>query len=216
MEEGLKQREGGESAKPGFVHCREAPERTVSHGNMSAAFLAWLAEGTAMTASHGLHSSSQASWGPQQLQALTGLLYIIHGGQQRATPRAAGEQHLLLTTPLPWCSCCISFSLCSLPRDSRPWDSFSAAAKWALRLHFEGRTLGSSYLCYKSQCHTGSSPWGRHPDHQISLFFHSLTGPLFLLWKYAFWRMNLQHWEPLQFDTRWAQTSNSDSTDINI
>lgn len=126
----------------------------------------WLAEGAAVTVSHRLHSSSQAGWGHEQPPALPELPYIRlrHVPQQRATPKLLGNSTLLLMTSLSWCSFCISFSQCSLPSDFHLRDSFSAADKRALSLHFEGRALGRKHLFMV--------PYrGRHADHPISLCF---------------------------------------------
>lgn len=144
---------------------------------------------------------SQAGWGPEQPQALPGLLYTIlwHVWQQRATPRAAGEQHSLPHDPFAMVFILHLLLPLLFPTDFLLWDSSSATAKWALRLHFEGMTLGSSYLWSKSQCCTLNSqepiqvhiPWSPN----LTVFLHSLTGLLFLLWKYPFSRvMNSQHW----------------------
>lgn len=99
-----------------------------------------------------------------------------------------------------WCSFCISFSPCSLPSDFHPWHSLSTTAKCALRLHFEGRTLGSTYLWCKSQCHTGSYTTGQAlwspnltgfftPWQDNSSYYGSILIPR-INWIY----MNLQHW----------------------
>lgn len=161
-----------------------------------------------------------AGWGPEQLQALPGLLYtkLRHIRQQRSTSTAAGEQHSLihnffamvfiLPSPSPFAPSPVTF-ICGTPSVPQSNELSGCILRGG---HWEAPIYGAN----------ASATWvhvqrGRHPDHQISFCFFTPWQDYSSYYESIFsqgsWIYNTE--EPVQLDTRWAQTSKSDSIDIN-
>lgn len=187
---GAKAERGGRVSKiwiltlPGSIWKNSVPWKR------ECSIFGWLSEGAAVTVSHRLHSSSQAGWGHEQPPALPGLPYITQTSTTaKGHPKAAGKQHspthdlfamvfilhlLLPLLPPQWLSP-VGFLQCCRQTSSQ-------AAFWGENTGKEAPVHGAIQ---------GQAPWSPN----LSLFFHSLTRLLFLLWKYPFSRiMSLQHW----------------------
>lgn len=159
---------------------------------------------------------SQASWGPGQLQALR---YTQICATTKGHPNSCWGTALSYSWPLSHGAHSASPSplapppvtvTCGTPSVPQPNELSCCIFRGG---HWKAPIYGTKASAI--QVHI---PWGRHPDHQISLCF-------FTPWQYhssyygsilsqRSWIYNTE--EPLQLDTRWAQTTDSDSIDINI